>query len=782
MFLALVCCALSLSASADTVYELVTSETVAAKPLAAGDKIIFVAKDANYAMSTTQNANNRGSVAITKNADNTIKLPETNSVQVITLETVVEGENTYYYFYTGTAGYLCASSSSSNNMKTSTAKNDNSKARVSIEADNTASVAFQGTYTRKVIRYNPNNGTPLFSCYAGSGSVQAFCIYREKPVDPEAVPTPSSNITSEEMKCKNPFSVTLTLAETAAEGDKMYYSIEYEDGTAIAKTEYTEPFTIEKNGMLTYWAERGDKKSDEVDVYFEFSVAELSLTPATGRVSAYPEVEITSATTDAQIYYTLDGSDPTTESTLYTGKFTPTGASPLTIKAKGFRGDWTATDIVSATYTIVETQTFTKVMSDSELSAGDKIIIVYETDNVAMAGQNSGNYRERKSVDINDKTIEVADGSGVQVLTLEAADDQYRFNTGDGYLSYMQTGNNLTTVTTISTTADRTKAAITIFEGNADILFYLIAADKDKGSSIYLQYNAGSPRFSCYKNTQKKVQVYKLDAPKECVELSEAKALADGAKFCLDAELLVLKKHDDRLYVYDKNEGSYAVVVLPENELVAGSIVTDKWNGTVTVVDGQKRLVPDAMLTASGEESEFDVNTYAKLIGIDNAADLEDADAAPVRLENVSVANTWTENASATFTIFLASKTEPDPELDPVDGKEIKIVRRAGTTFKGVTTRNVFGLPLNAAAPEEGMGLLYDEILVFANATDSGIEVYPSAFSGAPQGTTGIETITADDTVGETYFVDLTGRRVAQPTTGVYLKVSGTKVEKVAVK
>jgi hypothetical protein len=50
-------------------------------------------------------------------------------------------------------------------LKTETTADANAKATIAI-AGNSATIVFQGTNTHNVLRYNPNNGTPLFSCYA----------------------------------------------------------------------------------------------------------------------------------------------------------------------------------------------------------------------------------------------------------------------------------------------------------------------------------------------------------------------------------------------------------------------------------------------------------------------------------------------------------------------------------------------------------------------------------------------------------------------------------------
>ena len=124
--------------------------------------IVFVGEDASnnsysHALSTTQNPNNRAVNVISVEEDGTI-IPGT-SIQQIKLE---DG----WYFNVGD-GYLYAASSSKNWLRTETTIDDdgNAQATINIE-DETATIQFQGTNERNKIFFNPNNGTPIFSCYA----------------------------------------------------------------------------------------------------------------------------------------------------------------------------------------------------------------------------------------------------------------------------------------------------------------------------------------------------------------------------------------------------------------------------------------------------------------------------------------------------------------------------------------------------------------------------------------------------------------------------------------
>lgn len=141
--------------------------------LAAGDQIVIVAKNANYAMSTTQNSNNRAQATVTKNG-NIITFG--SDVQIMTLE--VGKTSGTYAFNTG-SGYLYAASSSKNYLRTETTLSANSSWNITISEDTgVATIKSTGSNTRNWLRYNSSNNPPIFSCY-GSGQTDV-CIYKLK--------------------------------------------------------------------------------------------------------------------------------------------------------------------------------------------------------------------------------------------------------------------------------------------------------------------------------------------------------------------------------------------------------------------------------------------------------------------------------------------------------------------------------------------------------------------------------------------------------------------------
>lgn len=146
-------------------YELVTD----ASDLADGDEIIIVNIDEDKALSTTQNTNNRAATDVS--STNSTITPGDN-VQIITLE----ASSTNWKFNVGDSKYLYAASSSSNYLKSAvaTTAGDNGVWSIAIANDGTATIRAQGSNTRKELHYNPNNGNPMFACYAEDATTGAL--------------------------------------------------------------------------------------------------------------------------------------------------------------------------------------------------------------------------------------------------------------------------------------------------------------------------------------------------------------------------------------------------------------------------------------------------------------------------------------------------------------------------------------------------------------------------------------------------------------------------------
>lgn len=142
--------------------------------LNAGDEVYIVAAASNNAMGAQDNVNYRSRVEIGKTADNGRVIITGTAPVKFTLGKV--GEN--FTFFDG-EGYLCATSSSSNNMGTQIDLDDNGKWSISINASGEATIIAQGTYTRNYMQYNANSGQERFSCYKSDNTMPKVAIYKK---------------------------------------------------------------------------------------------------------------------------------------------------------------------------------------------------------------------------------------------------------------------------------------------------------------------------------------------------------------------------------------------------------------------------------------------------------------------------------------------------------------------------------------------------------------------------------------------------------------------------
>lgn len=130
-----------------------------------GHYYIIVNATGDKALSTTQNNSNRSAVSVTSN-DGVILLDEDADVAAIQLKT---GARSQYWNLKTEMGYLYAASSSANHLKTQAETEDNTEAAISLDGG-VMTLTFQGKYTRNTMRFNPNNGSPIFACYASSST------------------------------------------------------------------------------------------------------------------------------------------------------------------------------------------------------------------------------------------------------------------------------------------------------------------------------------------------------------------------------------------------------------------------------------------------------------------------------------------------------------------------------------------------------------------------------------------------------------------------------------
>lgn len=166
----------------DEVYTLVTD----ASTLKIGDKVIIAASGSNYAISTTQNNNNRAQTAITKTG-NTIVNPG-KDVQVFTLE---QGSTDGTYAFNTGSGYIYAASKRDNYLKTQNNLDANASWTITFSDKGVLTIKASGTNTKNIIKHN--SSAKIFSCYSSGQS--AVAIYTDGK-GTGSLPTPPSIVLS----------------------------------------------------------------------------------------------------------------------------------------------------------------------------------------------------------------------------------------------------------------------------------------------------------------------------------------------------------------------------------------------------------------------------------------------------------------------------------------------------------------------------------------------------------------------------------------------------------
>lgn len=144
---------------------------------------------------------------------------------------------------------------------------------------------------------------------------------------------------------------TVTISHVdQATGVNIYYTI---DGSTPTResTLYTEPIQITQNTVLKAYAVwTGAVDSSVTTAEYHIKVAEPSFLISGGSFSSQQTIEISCPTDSTSIYYTTDGSQPTTSSTLYVEPLV-VGQS-TTIKAIAVKVGFANSDVVTEEYII----------------------------------------------------------------------------------------------------------------------------------------------------------------------------------------------------------------------------------------------------------------------------------------------------------------------------------------------------------------------------------------------------------------------------------------------
>ena len=155
------------------------------------------------------------------------------------------------------------------------------------------------------------------------------------------------------------------------------------------------------------------------------TVAAPQADPQAGAVASGTEITLTCATADAQIYYTLDGSDPTNSGTRqeYSAENQPTITEDCTLKAVAVLGG-----VSSAVQTLEYT---VKTESTAPIANGDQVVIYAPAYNKALSSEKTGHYNVGTDITVEaDGTVTGYGASDIWTVVANE-DGTYSFQQGD---------------------------------------------------------------------------------------------------------------------------------------------------------------------------------------------------------------------------------------------------------------------------------------------------------------------------------------------------------------
>lgn len=251
-----------------------------------------------------------------------------------------------------------------------------------------------------------------------------------------------------------------------------------ETSVAVSSTATDYTFTGSGSGEIivkVYKANKAAKaiycKSIEVTYTpgAETKVASPKFSLAEGTYDGNQSVELSCKTEGALIYYTLDGSDPTTASTLYSSAI-EVEVGTTTIKAIAIKADLENSDIVSATYTIIPAADVVLDFTDNTLWE----FPVKPSDNSKITGTN--NYTDGTYT----VTVYGPEGAGYYYDT-----DNLMLGKTDAYLQLPAFADQaVARIVTTAVSAGSAKVQFNVFEGETAVSTVVTGCKVDQSFDI----------------------------------------------------------------------------------------------------------------------------------------------------------------------------------------------------------------------------------------------------------------------------------------------------------
>ena len=260
------------------------------------------------------------------------------------------------------------------------------------------------------------------------------------------------------------------------------------------------------------------------------TVATPTFTPAEGTYTEAQNVTIACATAGASIYYTLDGTNPTVNSTVYTAAIAI--SENTTVKAFAVKQGMNDSEIATAVYQFqqpAQETAYTLITNANALIAGDKYIIVgIKGETYKALGKQASNNRPSVDVTPVDNVITLTPATtnegGVFELTFGQDGDYWTLYdaVNEGYLYAASSSANQ-----LKVQAENDANGQWTIEIDASG----VATIKAQGTNTrnWLRLNSNGSPFSCYGSGQLDVYLYKAgDIPTPPTPTTYTVSVAEG--------------------------------------------------------------------------------------------------------------------------------------------------------------------------------------------------------------------------------------------------------------
>ena len=389
-------------------------------------------------------------------------------------------------------------------------------------------------------------------------------------------------------------------------------------GKGISNADFTSTDEIQVGDVVVVY---GDITYYEKSGIYEFAagsnlvslvrqVATPTFSPAAGAVASGTEITISCATDDATIYYTTDGSTPSTSSTVYNPASKPTVTAATTFKAYAVKAGSPDSEVATAAYTISEPVanptfdpdggTYSSAQSVTISCTTPGAAIYYTTDGTEPTTGStlySGAINVDESMTIKAITVkaDMANGSAQATYTINIPSITVSTNSINAPAAETEGTITVTYNYITSVVADVqffeadgiTPATYTWFDAEinaSDNVDYVIAANTGAARTAYMKVYALDDEFN--------------DVYSELITITQAKYEAPGSWAVVTnladltaKDVFVIVGNNGDTYALNNDNGASkspdAVEITIENNALSGEVDDNlKWNISGNATDG----------------------------------------------------------------------------------------------------------------------------------------------------------------------------------------------------